>query len=267
MKTGTQERNTTSPDLKSRFEFETEEAVEQLDVTIKGAEMLPEDTTVHDCEPNELALAPLVQEAEVSEKSKSFGKLWLVGLIAIVGLSALELVLFTRQLIEQQDLLGGLWLVVLCLFLTLAIVELAKQWFGLKRLKQQEVDKLKAEQIFNSPAIGMGESFCQHLAKGLPDQRKAEIANWKNSLESHHNDKEILALFEQTVMVAADEAAIKKITQHASAAGAMIAVSPFALLDMAIVLWRNFKMMNPDQSGLWRQAKLLGQGILGSECI
>ncbi len=244
MKTDTQEHNPTSPDLKSRLDLNVKNADEKQNVKLKSATMLPDDIAIQDVELSQLAVVTTTEETDTSPKSKSSGKLWFFGMLAILGLSVFELVLFTRHLIQQQDLLGGLWLIVLCLCVTLAVVEVIKQWLGLKRLRQQEADKMKAEQIYNSPAIGLGESFCLHLAKGLPEQRKTDIAIWKDSLESHHNDREILALFEHKVLVPADNAAIKKITQHAGAAGAMIAVSPFALLDMAIVLWRNFKMMN-----------------------
>lgn len=241
MNTGSQEK---APSLKERLELEVEDNPDLQPLELKSAAMLPDDTQFNECDSTELVKVVADDKTEIDHKAKSSGRLWLLGLLAVVGLSIFELIFFTQQLLEQQDLLGGLWLVVLGLFLTLAVVELVKQWLGLKRLKQQEADKSKAEQIYNSPAIGMGESFCLHLAKGLPDVRKMDVAIWKDSLTPHHNDKEILALFEQQVLVPADNAAIKKITQHAGAAGAMIAVSPFALLDMAIVLWRNFKMMN-----------------------
>lgn len=211
---------------------------------IKGAHIFPDNTELTVCEPDE-SVAPLVDTScTEAHRAGRWGKFWIFGLFAVIGLSAAELVLFIRYVFEQNDWLGGLWLVVLSVLLLLAVGELVKQFIGLRRLKKQEQNKRKAEHIYNSPAIGLGESFCLTLAKDLPSASQTMVAKWQTDIASHHNDKEVLALFELQVLVPADKAALKTITQHASAAGAMIAVSPFALLDMAIVLWRNFRMMN-----------------------
>jgi putative membrane protein len=45
-------------------------------------------------------------------------------------------------------------------------------------------------------------------------------------------------------MTKVDGKALSTITENAGAASVLIAVSPFALLDMAIVLWRNLRMLN-----------------------
>lgn len=244
MKTIKGSEQTPSETIQARLDLTNDDIAVANEPNIKGAQLFDEDVSLKPCELAELNNPQPDEEPIEPAGGKKSGRWWFLALIGIVGLSGLELVLFTQQVFVQQDWLGGLWLGVLVLLLVLAMIESTKQWMSLKRLKQQDLDKQKAEQIFNSPAIGLGEGFCLQLAKGLPISRKANVARWKDSLSPHNNDKEILALFEQQVLVPADNAAIKTITQHASAAGAMIAVSPFALLDMGIVLWRNFRMMN-----------------------
>jgi putative membrane protein len=65
------------------------------------------------------------------------------------------------------------------------------------------------------------------------------------------------------VLAPIDKLAMKQVTKNASAASVMIAVSPFALLDMLIVLWRNIRMMNQVseiyglQLGYWGRVKLI----------
>lgn len=184
------------------------------------------------------------EAVEPPDSERSSRRYWLCGLVSVFILGIAEITLFTIDMYQSQDWLGGLWLVALASILAVSVKWGVSEWFGLKQLKQQQKDKLAATSIFNSPAIGQGRSFCTRLAKNLPAQRQADLVIWQQSIEPHHNDKEVLSLFEQHVLVQADKQALQHVSANASASAAMIAVSPFALLDMAIVLWRNVKMLN-----------------------
>lgn len=184
------------------------------------------------------------QGQDIQNKPAGKKRFWFFAFLLVFALGVTELTLFTIELMQSQDWLAGLWLLVIGAVFVLAIRWLVKEWLGLRRLKQQEQDKQTATRIFSGPAIGQGKDFCLNIAKGLTSQRQKEIILWQEGLQSHHNDKEVLSLFEQQVLVAADKNAMKQVSANASACAAMIAVSPFALLDMAIVLWRNFKMLN-----------------------
>lgn len=184
------------------------------------------------------------ENQEIGNKPAGKKRFWLLAFLFIFALGVTELALFTIALMQSQDWLAGLWLIVIGAVFIMAIRWSVKEWLGLRRLKQQELDKQTATRIFSSPAIGEGKDFCLNLAKSLMPQRQKEIIDWQDALQGHHNDKEVLSLFEQQVLVAADKDAMKQVSANASACAAMIAVSPFALLDMAIVLWRNFKMLN-----------------------
>jgi putative membrane protein len=184
------------------------------------------------------------EDHEIQQKPARKKRFWLFAFLLVFALGVTELTLFTIELMQSQDWLAGLWLLVIGGGVVLSIRWLIKEWFGLRRLKQQEQDKQTAYRIFSGPAIGEGKDFCLKLAKGLAPHRQKEVILWQTELQGHHNDKEALSLFEKQVLVAADKEAMKHVSANASACAAMIAVSPFALLDMAIVLWRNFKMLN-----------------------
>lgn len=188
--------------------------------------------------------AELDESQQVQKKPAAKKRFWFFAFLMVIALGITEITLFTIEMMQSQDWLAGLWLLVIGAVFVLSIRWSVKEWIGLRRLKQQEQDKQTATRIFSGPAIGEGKEFCLNLAKGLPAQRHKEMILWQEGLQGHHNDKEVLSLFEQQVLVAADKDAMKQVTANASACAAMIAVSPFALLDMAIVLWRNFKMLN-----------------------
>jgi putative membrane protein len=183
--------------------------------------------------------------------------------VALLVLSGIELVYTAVELYNSEDWLAGLWLSLLlavCIFTSWQVI---KEWQGLKRLKKQQIYQQQAQHYYNSPAIGQAKSYCLQLLGQMPENMDVHAQHWQQELAAHYNDKEIMVLFEQLVVAKADERAMAHISAHAGAAGVMIAVSPFALLDMAIVLWRNIRMLNQIsevygvQLGYWGRVALI----------
>ena len=175
---------------------------------------------------------------------KKTRKWWVLGALLVIGLSVAEIVVAIAQVISTHDWLGAGWLVVLLLLVITVLVIGVKELRSLKHLKLQAELRERSADLFNTPAIGVGQQHCEQIAKQLPVCYQPFVSNWRNSLESHFTNHEVLSLFELTVLQPIDKAALGNITKHASASGVMIAVSPFALLDMLIVLWRNIVMIN-----------------------
>ncbi|MCF2946879.1 YcjF family protein [Paraglaciecola aquimarina] len=183
-------------------------------------------------------------EPELDLPKKSNRKWFLILAIVVLLASTVELALFVVTMVQQSDWLAGIWLTIFIGF-SLFIIRLVWQEFrGLKRLKQQMHSRDASQQIYNSTAIGLAEEHCLNMAKGLPQRYQKLVTNWHVKLEANYTDNEVLCLYEQQVLVPIDKLAIKTVTQNASAAGVMIAASPFALLDMLIVFWRNIRMIN-----------------------
>lgn len=182
-------------------------------------------------------------EVKVEDKHARFGSKWLWLGIFVMTLSTIELVIFIDYMLNQGDWLSGAWLFVIFVIVYFGIRQVFKEWRSLRKLKKREQTKQVVFAIQSTPSIGQGESYCQLLAEDLADQYQTNIDVWKKQIQPHHVDSEIVNLFELQVLKPADEKALKCITQHASASAAMIAVSPFALLDMAVVLWRNLRML------------------------
>lgn len=166
---------------------------------------------------------------------------WLFVFILLLG--GVELSLFTIEVFNQQDWLGATWLAVLVIGLGLALKQIISEFRGLRHLKAQDNFKQQAQLMLTGTSIGQGQNFCNSILPSLQTQYEDSIVEWENTIEPHHMDAEILRLFELKVLSKADAKALQCVTKNASASAAMIAVSPFALLDMAIVLWRNFVML------------------------
>lgn len=210
----------------------------------------------------ELKQAEQMFSPKVAKKGSS--KKWFMGLATLVLLASVaELVIFVMQTIQQQNWLAGVWLIVFVGIFLFGIKSLWHELRGLKLLKRQQHNRVLSEQMFHSPTIGLAEQHCLQIAENLPKNYQTLVTKWRASLDPSYTDSEMLSLFEQQVLVPVDRLAVKTLTQNASAAGVMIAVSPFALLDMFIVLWRNIRMINQVSEiygvrlGYWGRIKLI----------
>lgn len=183
-------------------------------------------------------------QAEKQASSKLRKLLWIFAALLVISLSIAELYLAVSWIFTEQDWLSGAWLMLFCLIFAAALSLIFSEFKSLRRLKQQNETQQQSADLFNTPAIGLGQMHCESIARQLPSQYQPLVKVWTEGLHSHYTNTEVLSLFELKVLGPIDKLALNKITTNASAAGVMIAVSPFAMLDMVIVLWRNIKMIN-----------------------
>ncbi|MFT2091347.1 YcjF family protein [Paraglaciecola sp. 2405UD69-4] len=219
-------------------------------------------------EPVDILLEDTVVEDELKYRPKnnsrsSRKKWWLLLGGAIFVTSIVEFSLFVIEITRSSDWLGAIWLGVFITTLVFLFTLVISELKGLRQLKRQTEFKKESNKISSGPTMGLAESHCLNLAQNLPQNYQFLVQNWRNSVDENHNDHEIMCLFEDIVLTPIDRVAIKQIANNASAAGVMIAVSPFALLDMLIVLWRNIRLMNQIseiyglQLGYWGRVRLI----------
>jgi len=181
------------------------------------------------------------QESTIKKPRK---KWWLFLFAAVLLASSAELIFFIIAMVEQMDWLAGVWLTIFSVLGMLVLRQIIVEYKGLKQLKRQNNFRAQSAQMATTSVIGLAEQHCLKIAESLPNDYQNLVVNWRDSVDSHHSDSEVLCLFEHQVLAPIDKLAIKHVSNNASAAGVMIAVSPFALLDMLIVLWRNIRMLN-----------------------
>jgi putative membrane protein len=205
-------------------------------------------------------------EGKLSSKRKPWlGRFFTAISVVVLVASVVELGLFIRDMYLSDDWLSGIWLGVGFSILALVFGAIYSEWRGLRRLKRQSASRQTSVELFSTPAIGLAKQHCLDIAQTLPAGYENEIAIWQRSIDEHHTDSEVLGLFEQLVISKVDQAALGKVMSNAGASSVMIAVSPFALVDMAIVLWRNIRMMQQISEiygvhlGYWGRIALIRQ--------
>jgi putative membrane protein len=248
--------------LKSAYVFNHQEACVQSQTIVKPALIVTDvDSIDVSDEPIDDVRTMQFPEEVIIKKT---GKKWLAFLfVAVLLASSAELIFFIITMVEQMDWLAGVWLAIFSAFGMLVFRQVLVEYRGLKRLKKQGDTRTQSEQMAKTSVIGLAEQHCLKIAKDLPNEYQHLVGNWQDSFDSHHCDNEVLCLFELQVLAPLDKLAIKKVSKNASAASVMIAVSPFAMLDMLIVLWRNVRMMNQVSEiyglhlGYWGTVKLM----------
>jgi len=255
------EENTPKP-LKGAYVFSKQEVDIQSPIIVKPALIVTDDDSIDISDERIDDVRPLHYSEDVVIKKS--GKKWLTFLfVGVLLASSAELVFFIIAMVEQMDWLAGMWLAIFSALGVLVLRQVLVEYRGLKQLKRQGDLRTQSEKMANTSVIGLAEQHCLKIAKNLPNDYQHLVASWRDSFDSHHSDSEVLCLFEHQVLTPIDKIAIKQVSKNASAASVMIAVSPFALLDMLIVLWRNIRMMNQVSEiyglhlGYWGRVKLI----------
>jgi len=178
----------------------------------------------------------------------------------VVLVATIELILFGLSVYSEPSLLDSLWLIIFALLFVLSGRALFKAYQGLRLLKQRESRRQQASLLFSNDGVGTAEGFCQQLLLQLPEQYQQR---WQQLTPCERTNKEIIQLFERQIVSMADIKALQYISKHTSAAGVMIAVSPLAMMDMLVILWRSLSMFQQIadcygmQLGYWARIKLL----------
>jgi putative membrane protein len=156
-------------------------------------------------------------------------------------------------------------LLIACLSLV-GLSVLIKELTGLRLLKRQSTSRQKAVDILaGQEGFNAGE-LCQNIDQQLSyDISQSTQCRWQESLAENHNDQELIKLYDLTVLTKVDDKAIADIAKFSSEAMVLVAISPLAIVDMLIILWRNIKMIEKIAGlyglklGYWSRIKLLKQ--------
>lgn len=166
-------------------------------------------------------------------------------LLAIVVLSIWQW-LNTLQHSWQQSLWQGATLSVISVAVLVLIGSLLwrelKLWRRLARNRQWQQN---AERIRHSVQYGEAALLCNAVADSLPASASLTAAKteWLSAVKDEHSDEEQLQLFQHFVLTELDKQAQQLIYRAATDTSLAVAISPFALADMLLVLWRSSRMV------------------------
>ncbi len=163
----------------------------------------------------------------------------------VAGAAIYESYLFIQNLFAFNGLLGGIATAVAGLALVSGAVGLFKGWISRRKLRQRKDKQQVFKQLIDENSYGESQpviddvntEISQHLDISGP------MAVYSSQKQQVHNDRELIQIYSQTVLEGLDEMALQAISKHATESAVMVALSPLAAADMALVAWRSSKML------------------------
>lgn len=185
------------------------------------------------------------------------------GLGGVALLSLLELGAFVWRTLADSWWWGGLWCVALFLFGAGLLRVIAREFRELLRLKRCQDSQSQAQALQRDNLADGARLFCTRLAAQTGDESTPGYTRWLEQCESHHTASEQLQLYGQLVLSEADRRARACVMRWSGEAAVLVAISPLAMVDMLLILWRSVRMIDEVavcygiSLGYWSRIRLL----------
>ncbi len=217
-------------------------------------------------------------DSVVDIKKRSPRWLWRIVLALFAVLIGVEMFDFFVTGFTQSPIITTIYAIILACLTILASSSLLSEWSTLRQFKRRE--KLKqqtSEVLFNNDTSAINgnkelnvECFCQKITDNLPcdlsfEKESEQAQAWQDALNSSYSNQELLQLYSRIVLSKVDEKAMAEIAKFSTEAVVLVSLSPVAIIDMLIILWRNLRMINKVAGlyglklGYWSRIKLIRQ--------
>ncbi|WP_417349190.1 YcjF family protein [Ferrimonas sp.] len=144
---------------------------------------------------------------------------------------------------QQSPWLFGLYALFFALALGGVLSLSVKELSRLRRLKSRQSLREELDPLVGSEQVGAAMPLLQGLKQELPGASE-RWPEFERCQQPHHSDAELLDLANTTLVAPLDEQAEAIIYRYSAQASVMLAASPLAVMDMALMLWRNQKMLD-----------------------
>ncbi len=187
-------------------------------------------------------------------------------LVAFFGVVGIELFNFFSVGFVESPVITTLYGVVLVCVGVLSASTLFRELSGLSQLKSREKLRASIEAVDNDVNPQTIETLCEDITKNLPCDLNAEqLDKWQEAKVSQLSNEELMQLYSRIVLTQVDQKALAEVAKYSSESVVLVALSPVALLDMLIMLWRNLTMVDKVAGlyglklGYWSRIKLVKQ--------
>lgn len=199
-------------------------------------------------------------------KSRRWSWLARLAVSSLLLLVVVQTGLGLRDAWHESPWLFSFYGVVLGVVSAWALAGAVSEYRKLKRLKQVADTQETGARLAQSMQMGEADSFIDNIVCHYEDSQG--LQQLRRSLKDEHNDAEKVLLFEDLVLTERDELAKKVVRRYAAESAVLLAASPLAVLDMAIILWRNQRMLRDVaccygiELGYWSRIKLIRSIII-----
>lgn len=152
---------------------------------------------------------------------------------------------FVEQLITTNWVLGSFAGALAVTIVVSGGYALFKGWKSRRKFKQRQEQRKILTELLAGNSYGQSPSVLNQVSTEIEQFVDIEqsIARFEHKKQQVHNDQELIQIYSNTVLSGLDKMAIDIVSRHATEAAAMVALSPLAVVDMALVAWRGSKMI------------------------
>ena len=258
-----------------QFTQAVKESEDGQQIVFDNQDYLPLDETIE--LPSVLNKKSLINNASNTQKSRPRW-LWRIALALFAVVVGVETVDFFMNGFVQSPIITSIYAVILSCLVILASSSVFSEWSTLRQFKRREKLKQQANELLTSKETSTVqnttvldvENFCQKITDTLPcdllfDKEREQEKAWQDALNGQHSESELMQLYSRLVLSKVDEKAMAEIARFSTEAVVLVALSPVAIIDMLIILWRNLRMINKVAGlyglklGYWSRIKLIKQ--------
>lgn len=164
---------------------------------------------------------------------------WKVLALGLVVIMLWPLVQAIEQLIFQPWGANSFFAIAVLVVGFIVFIGIMRELWAVYRFKKRSKLDLSAQSCASGTSKQKLIAHLNQMAQSMGENSDT----WQSTLEPYHEAREILVLFENKVLSAQDQKAKKLVLRYSSQSAVMLALSPSASLDMALMMWRNLTMM------------------------
>lgn len=163
----------------------------------------------------------------------------------LVGILLVDTWLFLAEQFASSYLLGTLFTALVLSVISAAGVLSWRSWQKLTRFRAISDLQREGEQLLQRDGYGQARAYVNRVAQiyaQRPDVKR-RLDTFQRTINDSYHDREVCTLFSQQVMQELDQKAYRLVLQRSRETALMVMVSPIALLDTVLTLWRNVRMI------------------------
>lgn len=192
--------------------------------------------------------------------------LWRIAGLSFVGILGYEAVNFFINGFNSSPIITSIYGVLFAAIAGISSLALIKEISGLIQFKRQIKTHTKAELLLKNEITLDAIPFCKKISDNLPSDTIHEQQDiWLKAIDDQLSDQEVLSLYSKMVLHKVDEQALSQVAKFSTEAVMLVAISPVAIIDMLVLMWRNLRMIDKIAGlygirlGYWSRIKLIKQ--------
>ena len=167
---------------------------------------------------------------------------------------------------SESPMVTSLYAAILGCLIVLGGTSLVREFSGLRQFKQQQKVQSQVADIIEQNLSEGALDICNNITDKLPcDVVVEKEQEWNDIAHANYSDKELLQLYSRKVLTEVDQKAMAEVAKFSTESVVLVALSPVAIIDMFIMLWRNLRLIDKVaglygiQLGYWSRIRLIRQ--------